>query len=201
MSNRLVALAAIALVIALAALACSGNGDDPGPTETEPEPTTAPTATPTTQAAAQATEPAGPDDSAESEGSSLQLGETIVAPEGQRATEAPLLTPVSLRLGQKLASPSLVSGLTIDFVEVVEDTRCPAGAECPSPGSVTVRIKTASGVLDTGDTTLVLQDGQTEPTVKKLGKFSAVFISLEPLPEEGKTIAPEDYVGTFAVLQ
>lgn len=63
-----------------------------------------------------------------------------------------------------------MSGLAIDFVEVVEDSRCPIGAECPTPGTVTVRINTAAGVTDTGETTLVLEAGQTEPTVKKAGQ-------------------------------
>ena len=160
-----------------------------------PTPTSAPQTTPTAQA------PVEPAEAPDVEETGLVLGETVIAPEGQRSTEVPLLTPVALRIGQKLASPSLASGLAIDFVEVVEDSRCPIGAECPTPGTVTVRINTAAGVTDTGETTLVLEAGQTEPTVKKLGKFSAVFISLEPLPTEGETVDPDDYVATFAVLE
>ncbi len=202
MSGRLAAIALATLALVLAAAACSDSGD--GASDPAPEPvataeraataTPEPVATPTRAVAAEVEEEAG------SGASGPSLGETIVAPEGQRATEAPLLTPVSLRIGQKLASPSLVSGLTIDFVEVLEDTRC-EGSGCDGPGSATVRIKTASGVLDTGETTLVIEGGQTEPTVKKLGKFSAVLVSLEPVPGPGETIDPDDYVGTFAVLQ
>ena len=193
MSKKLGTLAPIALAIALAAAACSGTEDDAG--ATRPTPTSAPQTTPTAQA------PVEPTEAPEVEETGLVLGETVIAPEGQRSTEVPLLTPVALRIGQKLASPSLVSGLAIDFVQVVEDSRCPIGAECPTPGTVTVRINTSAGVTDTGETTLVLEAGQTEPTVKKLGRFSAVFISLEPLPVEGETVDPEDYVATFAVLE
>ena len=193
MSNKLGTLAPIALAIALAASACSGTED--GTSAMRPTPTVAPQATPTAQV------PVEPTAAPEAEATGVSLGETVIAPEGQRSTEVPLLTPVALRIGQKLASPSLVSGLAIDFVEVVEDSRCPIGTECPTPGTATVRIKTAAGVTDTGETTLVLEDGQTEPTVKKLGKFSAVFVSLEPVPTEGETIAPNDYVATFAVLE
>lgn len=193
MSKKLGTLAPIALAIALVAAACSGTEDDAS--AMQPTPTSAPQTTPTAQA------PVEPAEAPEVEETGLVLGETVIAPEGQRSTEVPLLTPVALRIGQKLASPSLVSGLAIDFVEVVEDSRCPIGAECPTPGTVTVRINTAAGVTDTGETTLVLEAGQTEPTVKKLGKFSAVFISLEPLPTEGETVDPDDYVATFAVLE
>ena len=193
MNNKLGTLAPIALAIALAASACSGTEDDAS--AMRPTPTLAPQATPTAQVPVESA--AAP----EAKVTGLALGETVIAPEGQRLTEVPLLTPVALRIGQKLASPSLVSGLAIDFVEVVEDSRCPVGAECPNPGTATVRIKTTSGVLDTGETTLVLGVGQTEPTIKKLGKFSAVFVSLEPVPTEGETIDPDDYVATLAVLE
>ena len=192
-------LAAVALLLVAAACSDSGTADAP---ETEPEASGQSSATPTPEPVATPTVSRAPssDESGDSGSSGLNLGETIIAPEGQRATEAPLLTPVSLKIGQKLASPDLVSGLTIDFVEVLEDTRC-EGAGCESPGSATVRIKTASGTLDTGETTLVIEGGQTEPTVKKLGKFSAVLVSLEPVPGPGETIDPADYVGTFTVLQ
>ena len=202
MIARLAAPVPVIVVLALVlAAACSDSGGDtaPEPAATQeraatatPVPVATPTQPPATEADADALDGSG--------GSGPALGETIVAPEGQRATEAPLLTPVSLKIGQKLASPSLVSGLTIDFVEVLEDTRC-EGSGCEGPGSATVRVKTASGVLDTGETTLVIEGGQTEPTVKKLGKFSAVLVSLEPVPGPGETIDPADYVGTFAVLQ
>lgn len=193
MSNKLGTLAPIALAIALAASACSGTGDDTS--AMRPTPTSAPQATPTAQVPVESTV------APEVNVTGLALGETVIAPDGQRLTEVPLLTPVALRIGQKLASPSLVSGLAIDFVEVVEDSRCPVGAECPNPGTATVRVKTTSGVLDTGETTLVLGAEQTEPTIKKLGKFSAVFVSLEPVPVEGETIDPDDYVATLAVLE
>lgn len=193
MSNKLGTLAPIALAIALTASACSGTEDDTS--AMRPTPTLAPQATPTAQVPVESTV------APEVNVTGLALGETVIAPDGQRLTEVPLLTPVALRIGQKLASPSLVSGLAIDFVEVVEDSRCPVGAECPNPGTATVRIKTTSGVLDTGETTLVLGAEQTEPTIKKLGKFSAVFVSLEPVPVEGETIDPDDYVATLAVLE
>ena len=193
LSKKLGTLVPIAVAIVLTASACSGTEEDTG--AMRPTPTSEPQAISTARA------PIEPTAAPEAKATGLALGQTVIAPEGQRLTEVPLLTPVALRIGQKLASPSLVSGLAIDFVEVVEDSRCPIGAECPSPGTATVRIKTTSGVLDTGETTLVLESGQTEPTIKKLGKFSAVFVSLEPVPTEGETIDPDDYVATLAVLE
>lgn len=196
MRYRLGFLFIAASLFALVVAACSDSGDATAP---EPTVTTVTEASPTQPSARPTDEPVAEEE--EEEEKDVVFGETVIAPEGQRSTEVLLLIPVALHIGQKLASPSLVSGLTIDFVEVVEDSRCPTGAECITAGTVTVRIKTASGTLDTGDTTLILEAGQTEPTVKKLSKFSAVFISLEPYPVAGETIDPADYVGTFAVLE
>jgi hypothetical protein len=125
---------------------------------------------------------------------------TVMAPEGQRTTEVLNNIPVARHLEQKLASPSLVSGLSVVFVEVIEDSRCPTGDECDSPGTVTIRVDTASGTLSTGDTTLILEAGQTGPTIKKLGKFSVVFLSMEPYPAAGETIDLADYVATLAII-
>ena len=126
--------------------------------------------------------------------------DTVMAPEGQRTTEVLINIPVALHLDQKIASPSLVSGLSVFFLEVIEDSRCPTGDECASPGTVTIRVDTASGVLPTGETTLILEAGHTEPTIKKLGKFSVAFLSMEPYPVSGETIDLADYVATLAVL-
>tara|TARA_B100001013_G_scaffold92830_1_gene51700 strand:+ start:936 stop:1583 length:648 start_codon:yes stop_codon:yes gene_type:complete len=130
----------------------------------------------------------------------LEFGETVIAAEGERLTEVPLLVPVSLRIGQKLSSPSLLSGLGIEFLEVIEDTRCPENTECSTVGRATVSVKVGGHRSSLGSTTLTLEDGQVGPSIKKLGKYSAVFISLEPFPVEGEDIDLDDYVGTFAVI-
>ena len=131
---------------------------------------------------------------------SLEFGKTVITVEGERLTEVPLLVPVSLRIGQKLSSPSLLSGLGIEFLEVIEDTRCPENIECSTVGRATVSVKVGGHRSSLGSTTLTLEDGQVEPSIKKLGKYSAVFISLEPFPVEGEDIDLADYVGTFAVM-
>ena len=197
MGRKLAVLALIAVLAAFVVAACSGSEDE------------VVTADPTATTVAESTvvEKATPKPTAEPtkkpvvDAGGLAFKDTVVAPEGQRTTEVLTFVPVALHIGQKLASPSLVSGLTVDFVEVVEDTRCPVGAECDSPGQAIVRVRTASGVLDTGETSITILGGQTEPTVKKVNKFSIVLISLEPAPVEGVTVDLADYVGTFAVIE
>ena len=187
-----------AFLFSLAAVACS-DSDSAEPVVVEATTVTVAEASPTDVPAPEATEVTVVEEpAAESDGPVFQ--DTVVAPEGQRTTEVLNNIPVALHLEQKLSSPSLVSGLTVLFVEVVEDSRCPTGDECDSPGTVTIRVDTASGTLPTGDTTLVLEVGQVGPTIKKLGKFSAVFLSMEPYPVSGEPIDLADYVATLAVI-
>ena len=60
-------------------------------------------------------------------------------------------------------------------------SRCPTSAECVTPGTVTIRVETASGVLPTGETTLVLEAEQDGPTIKKFASQSAISIWVAPL--------------------
>ena len=187
-----------AFVFALAAVACS-DSDSAEPVAAEPTEATQVQASPTDVPAPESTQAAMVEEpAAESDGPVFE--NTVMAPEGQRTTEVLNNIPVALHLEQKLASPSLVSGLSVVFVEVIEDSRCPTGDECDSPGTVTIRVDTASGTLSTGDTTLILEAGQTGPTIKKLGKFSVVFLSMEPYPAAGETIDLADYVATLAII-
>ncbi len=186
-----------AFLFALAAAACSDSDSADTVTE-EPTAVTEVQASPTDVPAPEATEVTLAEEPADETGPVFK--DTVIAPVGQRTTEVLNNIPVALHLEQKLASPSLVSGLSVVFIEVVEDSRCPTGDECDSPGTVTIRVDTASGVLPTGETTLILEAGQTEPTIKKLGKFSVVYLSMEPYPVSGETIDLADYVATLAVI-
>ena len=87
------------------------------------------------------------------------------------------------------------------FAEVLEDSRCPTGAECPAAGKVVIRTELASNVTPLGELVLTIEDGQEGPTIKKVSRYSAVFISLEPHPVEGETIDPSEYVAVIAVIK
>lgn len=198
LSYRLGILTVAAFLFAIAVAACSDSDGDAV--------VVAPTAVTEVQAAAtEVPEPAASEETmAEEMAAEEAVGpvfeDTVMAPEGQRTTEVLNNIPVALHLDQKVASPSLVSGLSVFFLAVIEDSRCPTGAECITPGTVTIRVDTASGSLPTGETTLVLEVGQVGPTIKKLGKFSVVFLAMEPYPVAGETIDLADYVATLAVI-
>ena len=126
--------------------------------------------------------------------------DVVVADEG-RTTEKPLFTPVALKVGQKIASPTLPGGLTVLFAEVLEDSRCPIGSECPAPGKIVIRTELASNVTPLGELVMTIEEGQDGPTIKKVSRYSAVFISLEPHPIAAETIDPSEYVAVIAVIK
>ena len=202
MKFRLGILTVAVFLFAIAAAACSDSDSDTVatvPTEVT-EVQASPTDVPETEAMEEAMEETAVEETAMEEADGPVFADTVMAAEGERTTEVLINIPVALHIDQKIASPSLVSGLSVFFLEVVEDSRCPTGDECESPGTVTIRVDTASGVLPTGETTLILEADHTEPTIKKLGKFSVAFLSMEPYPVSGETIELADYVATLAVL-
>jgi hypothetical protein len=86
--------------------------------------------------------------------------------------------------------------VTIKFVGVSGDSRCPADAICVLGGSATVAIAVASGLstqsydLRTGDMQPVVHEGLT-----------IALVQLMPYPFSAKTIAPDEYRATLRVTR
>jgi hypothetical protein len=86
--------------------------------------------------------------------------------------------------------------LTVKFVGVSGDSRCPADAICVLGGSATVAITIASGFsnqsydLRTGDMQPVLHEGLT-----------IALMQLMPYPFSARPIAPGDYRATLKVTR
>jgi hypothetical protein len=86
--------------------------------------------------------------------------------------------------------------VTIRFVGVSGDSRCPADAICVLGGSATVAIAVASGLsnrsydLRTGDMQPVVHDGLT-----------IALVELMPYPFSARTIAPDEYRATLKVTR
>ena len=110
------------------------------------------------------------------------LQEPIDAHADGTSNQVPTGQPVRLAIGEVIASPSLQTGLVAVFLEVISDTRCAPGATCDDPGEAVIRLELRQQDSPLGDTQMVLGGDQTLPTVKKLGKFSAAFVALDPVP-------------------
>ena len=131
--------------------------------------------------------------------SSFNLSEPVDQVPGVGTTNVQLAVPVRLTKGKEIVAPdSLQRGIAVKFMYIVEDTRC---SDCDDPGQAVIRInlRVPSGPL--GESDMILTGDQSTPYVKKFGRYSVVFVSLEPSP--GTTIEsnPEQAIATLAVIQ
>lgn len=103
-------------------------------------------------------------------------------------TEVNLDTEFTLAVGQSVTVAG--EGLSIEFVEVVSDSRCPKGATCIWAGEASCLIE-----LTTSDSTLskvLTQPGPSSPSTDTVAGYDITFDIL-PYPELGKQIDAKDY--------
>lgn len=87
------------------------------------------------------------------------------------------------------------SNLTIKFVSLIEDSRCPEGTNCVWAGNAKIKIEVGKGgKKETFEVNTNL--GQKGATYHG---YAIEFISLTPAPKENIRINRNGYVATFAV--
>ena len=80
--------------------------------------------------------------------------------------------------------------LSLKFIEVTGDSRCPTGVVCVWAGEATCRLRVT---YQGNQSELVLtQSGGSEGTQDLLKKYTISF-KLEPYPESGQEIGEKDY--------
>ena len=95
----------------------------------------------------------------------------------------------SLAVGQSASIDG--EDLTIEFIDVIADSRCPSGVECIWQGEVACLVEiTYSG---TGQQKVLTYPGLTqEPSEAQFGSYQFTF-SVEPYPEADKEIEKSEY--------
>ena len=112
---------------------------------------------------------------------------TTLAPTG------PFNKEVTLAQGK---SASVVDGVTVRFVAVSGDSRCPADALCIQGGDAVVKLQVTSA----NDTREVeLHTGNMQPFTS--GNLTVELLQLMPYPFSGRTIQPEEYRATIRVIR
>ena len=94
---------------------------------------------------------------------------------------------LQLSLRETAVSPD--GRLSVTFIKVVEDSRCPEGANCIWAGNVKVRLRLRDG----GRRTDREVNSNLEPTSLKLGGLEIAFADLLPYPKVGQEIDPAAY--------
>ena len=116
------------------------------------------------------------------------------APTGS-GNPSPSAQSVSVRVGDTAAVGS--TGVTITFLRVAEDSRCPLNAVCVWEGNGRVALTLSSGYGATKDVSL---NTTTEPRETVFSGLRIALAALNPHPT-GEPTDPDDYVATFEVDQ
>ena len=114
-----------------------------------------------------------------SEGVTASLGEQFTLPAGKSA----VITGESLK---------------IKFVEVTGDSRCPTGVQCIQAGDV--KCLMLISYFDSQSSLVFTQQGGNDITTQDFNVYRITF-KVEPYPQAGKPIKPEDYKMVMTVTK
>ena len=89
------------------------------------------------------------------------------------------------------------ASLTVRFLGITGDSRCPADAVCIQGGSADVLITARSSDADARD--YRLRTGDLQPV--RHDAFTIALVNVEPYPFRSRTIRPEEYRVTLRVTR
>ena len=122
--------------------------------------------------------------------SCLALAACGAAPGQPLRTAAPG-TEITLEAGAAVAVPA--ANLNVQFVDVLEDSRCPLDTTCVWAGEVKVRL--AIQRVSQAATMVVVAEGGSVPA----GEHRVTLVRVEPRPASTARIAPREYRATLKV--
>jgi hypothetical protein len=120
----------------------------------------------------------------------LLLSLTACSTTGPKTTTVPVDQGFLLQAG----GTAILKGedISIKFVSVATDSRCPKGVTCIWAGEAKCNMR----VTQNGQTrdVILTQSGSTESQMQGFAGNYGVTFSLSPYPESGHTINPAEYV-------
>jgi hypothetical protein len=88
--------------------------------------------------------------------------------------------------------------LSVQFVRVTGDSRCPADAVCIQGGDAVVEVRASDG----DDATLLgLHTGDSSQASATYRGVRVTLVELQPYPFSSRTIAPEEYRATLTATR
>ena len=109
--------------------------------------------------------------------------------------ETPLDTPFTLAPSQSIeVNTPDGSGLTIAFISVENDSRCPIGAQCVWAGEATVQLTISSATMTEQNVSLKTNNQPVE-----FNGYLITLIDLSPVPTMDVETDPNDYRATLSV--
>jgi hypothetical protein len=92
-------------------------------------------------------------------------------------------------------------GLTVTFLEVTEDFRCPSDVDCRRAGQATVLVKFERNGQDLGEFSLTLGEGREDETAATVEGYAVKLARLDPYPVSTSAIQPHEYVAYLTISQ
>lgn len=94
------------------------------------------------------------------------------------------------------------NSLVVEFIEVTEDSRCPANVTCIWAGQakVVVALSTSDGT-DLGQHELLLGPFMVDQEAVTIGEYTINLVTLDPYPGTVEVINEADYTATLIVIQ
>lgn len=126
---------------------------------------------------------------------------TAACTAGQAVSEGESITPgepFRVAVGEAALLPE--ADLTVRFIRVVGDSRCPRDVTCIWEGNAEIEVVLAR---DTAEVSVRLHTqgrGRHASRGSALG-FTVSMESLDPYPSTAEPISPEDYVATLVVTR
>ena len=92
-------------------------------------------------------------------------------------------------------------GLTVTFLEVTEDFRCPSDVDCIRAGQATILVKFERNEQDLGEFSLTLGEGREVETAATVEGYAVKLARLDPYPVSTSAIQPDGHVAYLAISQ
>jgi hypothetical protein len=89
-------------------------------------------------------------------------------------------------------------GLIIEFVSVLEDSRCPVGVNCIWAGNAKIRIKVSNSNKESKAFEL---NTNLEPTDILFQDYKIHLVRIEPRPQADAPLKTEDYLATLLLTR
>ncbi|HSB10605.1 MAG TPA: hypothetical protein VLM38_14040 [Blastocatellia bacterium] len=119
-----------------------------------------------------------------------------VVPQVGSAKGVRLREEFTMRIGQRVK----VSGthLRIDFVDVLDDTRCPSDVQCISAGNAALNLELR---WKSRPPNSVLVNTTSGPAQAEIRRFVVKLVRLVPNPVAGQSIDKADYLAALLVTE
>jgi len=104
-----------------------------------------------------------------------------------------------VRIGE--TSSTDYENVSLTFLGVTEDSRCPSDVLCVWEGQATVRVNVVIDGEDQGDISLTAREGHDDLDSQEVGGYLISLVRLDPYPVSTEPIPPEDYKAEVKVSQ